>query len=482
MISVRHAVAVAALACLLPALGALPGAEASSTMRATAQTCASPTSPAEVGSVDPARHLVVLVHGWTGTASAMATTASMLEERMGDQVEVRLFDYARHATDWAARATIAPCLADHLRALSDAHRAVGGDGKVFVVAHSMGGLVTLFSTDPSVVATPVTADELGGLVTLDTPFLGSPFGGTVLAEVKEALAEFEALGVVPAAHSDAGQCLQQWSAERELPPDCATPGPLPSGVPLHMVAGVATVERTLFGQRMYDVDLASDGIVWTESMHGYLTGHFTSAGSRQVGFDEVRCTVTSDQTLALLSAARAGGAGVTSIIAAQLRALALLGHDTLVLDAVLAQRVDPLLGVMMLTAGGFYECGHSSITVNDEAIDLVADALTSQLDLLPAAPGDLVEDPSASVWPESRDDGPPALYVWLGANMMEFPDWVACDAARDWCLLGGSERHTLVRVDGLEVVGTLDASLEDPFAGLRALGLRRVPARQILGS
>ncbi len=89
---------------------------------------------------------------------------------------------------------------------------------------------------------------------------------------------------------------------------------------------------------------------------------------------------------------------------------------------------------------------------------------------------------SANAWPSDRDDGPPSLYIWLGANMHGFPDWVACDDATTYCLVGyPGQEHLLVQTSGLVVIGTVDDSATDPRQELLALGLPDEIVTQILG-
>lgn len=94
--------------------------------------------------------------------------------------------------------------------------------------------------------------------------------------------------------------------------------------------------------------------------------------------------------------------------------------------------------------------------------------------------GETAATPGSSVWPEDRDDGPPALYVWVGASLLEFPDWVACDDSQQWCLLGGTGSHTLVEMDGLTNVGAIPATSRSPSAALARLGVPPASVREIL--
>jgi hypothetical protein len=89
---------------------------------------------------------------------------------------------------------------------------------------------------------------------------------------------------------------------------------------------------------------------------------------------------------------------------------------------------------------------------------------------------------SGSTWPTDSDDGPGTLFVWLGANMYGFPDWVACDDTTTYCLVGyhGGE-HMLVQMSGLDVVGEVADSATDPRGELLALGLSDATVIQILG-
>ncbi|RPF39359.1 triacylglycerol lipase [Streptomyces sp. TLI_185] len=81
---------------------------------------------------------VVLVHGWTGNAGNMNPVKNGLEKRLNrtiESVKLLAFDYQAANFHWAANPEIAACLADYLRQVSQAH----GNGKVLVVAHSLGG-------------------------------------------------------------------------------------------------------------------------------------------------------------------------------------------------------------------------------------------------------------------------------------------------------------------------------------------------------
>ena len=65
-----------------------------------------------------------------------------------------LFDDKRYNTVWASDASIAACLADYIRQVSDLHRERGGNGRVFLVAHSMGGLAVRFALESGTAGSP----------------------------------------------------------------------------------------------------------------------------------------------------------------------------------------------------------------------------------------------------------------------------------------------------------------------------------------
>jgi hypothetical protein len=85
-----------------------------------------------------------------------------------------------------------------------------------------------------------------------------------------------------------------------------------------------------------------------------------------------------------------------------------------------------------------------------------------------------------AAWPTGADEGPPALTMWLGANLYAFPEWVACDDARAWCLVGGTSEHMLVQLDGLSDRGRVPDASPDPIAAMVRLGAPRASATQIM--
>ena len=133
-----------------------------------------------------------------------------------------------------------------------------------------------------------------------------------------------------------------------------------------------------------------------------------------------------------------------------------------------------------ITIGGGTDCIETvSITLTPDGDRLLYDANDG------LATGVLVRGRYTEVtgqWPTDRNDGPPVLYAWIGANLMELPAWVACDDAVDWCLLGGSTTHALVEMDGLDIAGTIPNSSSDPAGALASLGVSAGSVDEILGT
>ena len=348
---------------LLFMIGLVPvPAEAANTLVAP-QGCPGRSSHAtDPGSLDPRHHPLVLVHGWQGSSDSMSPVERGLQKALPDTFDVRYFDYRTAADKWASKPAIAACLADYVNEVSANNRRDGGDGKVYLVGHSMGGLAIRFASDAASVPDPIPAAVIGGVVTFDAPHQGSPFGDTLLATV----AQF-GLGVLkrslPGSDSDAAKCLARHDAQRLLPTGCATPPYLPGGTRVTQIAATNTVRRTLFGLTLYDLILSSDGVVGVDSSHGYLnSGPVGSASPRgAIGLPGVTCVTTSDQTVKLLKSAVSGGNLAVGIVKAELQALGQLWYDNAVLDQINSGNVGPELAVMLATALFVYPCGHSAM-------------------------------------------------------------------------------------------------------------------------
>lgn len=376
----------AALVVVLAAMGLVPAP-------AHARPACMPTGIAAT-SFGAHRHPLVGVHGWTGKPGQMTATLDAITRAMPNTFDPIAFDYSNANTDWAADPRVAQCLATFVDAVSDKQRAAGGDGRVFVVAHSMGGLATRFATDVRyAVDQPVKPGVLGGVVSFDTPYLGSPFGNTAAGSAKQALDEFwdalTAKRLMPDRSSDAVRCLAVHDQTRPLPSGCAYPPFLPSGVPVGQIGGDITLSRTLFGQKLYDVPLRSDGVVSTDSSTGYLSsgppGSTPPRGS--FGFQDIACTTTTDRTLDAVRTLVGSPNIVAGIIKTQLLAIGQLGLDSRILDQVLADDPRAELMVTLLAAAiSDSGCTHTNILTEPRAIAAAVTFLKKQIQTPAAAP------------------------------------------------------------------------------------------------
>lgn len=376
----RLASAVAALlACLSMILVPAMAAEGSASLAVSSPSaCPHPTDPTRVAKE---RHPVVLIHGWTGNAGSWGETIKGLTQRLPDVFDFRAFDYEAYNTDWAAHPAVADCLALYVNQLGSEHRQAGGDGRVYMVAHSMGGLAVLFASNPAYARSPIRDEYFGGLTTIGTPYQGSPFGNTVLAQLSESWDElWGPRKVLPPRTSDAAKCLARHDEKHWMPVGCDKP-PAAPGKPITMISTTTTISRTLFGAKLYDVGLNTDGAVPVPSASGYLSSEYDRKGVRtQVGVRDVTCHTTSEQSLALLrgalSGSRAGLAG--AVIGAEVAALGQISSDTAVLDQVISGEPGLELGTMSLVSAWLDACGHSNSPRNPEVLDRVADSLLSQ--------------------------------------------------------------------------------------------------------
>ncbi len=260
-------------------------------------------SSAGCGASDPigARLPVLFVHGFN--ASAKAWSPGTLSEFCTARTYSTTFDYGPWSNEWVTDSHIGPALAGKILDLANASKAGGGPGKVLVVAHSMGGLAVRCAADgrcngdvggapagqPSLVA-----KDLAGVVTFDTPNLGSFLRGDggalvadslgdVLSDACDARYLFSAgsqmnsvcdeIRVLATSHASRG--FTPGSSELNALPD------EPAGVPVLAVAGQVAVQvSVLFTTAV--VSRGTDLIVGTDS---------ALAQSRVVGHEGGQLTV-----------------------------------------------------------------------------------------------------------------------------------------------------------------------------------------------
>lgn len=192
--------------------------------------------------------VALVLHGWNG--HALVDTRNLLDDRLDDSWAVVAYDYHSLNAYWPDKSGADLCLRDHIVGL---HDATGKDSaNIFLVGHSMGGILSRFT----LARYPELADLVGGVVTLDTPHLGSPFGSSLLSQL------FGNGG-------DGGKCLALHHPG-DLPAGCELAPYIPQQVPVAQIAGAVTLTRTflLFGSHKLATD--GDGTVWNRSQTGYV--------------------------------------------------------------------------------------------------------------------------------------------------------------------------------------------------------------------
>lgn len=199
---------------------------------------------------------VLFVHGVTASAAVwreplLRSTASMIDYMATVKgVALYTFDYGPHSLDWVADPTIGPHLANAIDCLA---RSTGK--KVVVVAHSMGGLATLWASHQRVGGRSV-GDELAEVITIGTPTLGSQAaqsGDEIEHDYPALWAIFKLCGINGEHHPTDSKCAVLSSVDtragRAMRPgssELAQLGQFPASVPVHRIAGDETVEWNVF--------------------------------------------------------------------------------------------------------------------------------------------------------------------------------------------------------------------------------------------
>jgi pimeloyl-ACP methyl ester carboxylesterase len=340
------------------------------------------TSSTPTANQSASRRPAVFVHGWTGNGNvrtgkpSLQALAEVLTRQVDNQIQPYFYDYGPVSTTWASRPEVAGCLGEYVTAVSKAFRDEGGDGKVLIVAHSMGGLAALYAADSRYTIAPI-GPLLAGVVTFDTPYLGSPWGGTSPAGLWE---QFNVAGV-PSPSSDAGRCLGLRGQHGALPANCGDEPPLlPVGVPLQQIAGSIAVHRSFFGFAAYDLPLASDAVVSVDSASSYLDAAATGVSKKgqKTRLDTDGCVVdysaVQDRILSKVFSPTPAG-----LIAAGLLELAQLRIDSTAMDAAVSGHLTP--GAIVYDAAAILTapCSHLNVTHDQSAMNKATEGLKADL-------------------------------------------------------------------------------------------------------
>ncbi|WP_346619650.1 alpha/beta fold hydrolase [Blastococcus montanus] len=328
---------------------------------APGSACLDPRTPTPAAPQVSDARPVVLVHGWTG--KPLTELAGRIEGRLDGHIATYLFDYGKYSSYWANNGHIAACLAEFVRAVSQ----VSGGQRVIVVAHSMGGIATRYAFMSRYASPPLTAAHVGAVVTLATPWTGSPFGGTNWAKAKEAFLSGGAdLPNIFTGTGDGGFCLgvhleTQKLADGDEGGCGSVPAYFPAGVQLTSIAGDVTVERTAFGHTLYTLPLGGDGIVDRSSAQGYLFSgpdRRPPAGQTDLTNGITPCRVTTDTWYQL---------GLGALVVPWL--------DNAGLDDVGTGTISPTGVAPYLLATVAASCGHVKIVEHGPALDEVVAAV-----------------------------------------------------------------------------------------------------------
>lgn len=144
---------------------------------------------------------VLFVHGLSGKAESWGRE-DRPETLLGAVAKqgrtlVDPFSYETTSLQWVDHPNIGPRLAQRISCLAESSRNSGGPGKVIVVAHSMGGLATRFAAAQTVNSRKVS-DDIGLVITIGTPNLGSAMGNWAIEVVRDACAGFVPTPFIPA--------------------------------------------------------------------------------------------------------------------------------------------------------------------------------------------------------------------------------------------------------------------------------------------
>lgn len=280
-IKLRVTIAVLATVVLLPLGFQLTADSAQAQEQSEVCKTASITKQAsDIGD----KQLIVSAHGYGSDASAWGLRerdyeGSMLQAIDGniDNTYYYPFNYASYNQQWVTDSNIGPKLADTISCLAQLSRDGGGNGKVIVLAHSMGGLATRYAAES-------VGNDIGLVITIGTPHHGAVLGNALWGAVAVACSNGIASNFITHRLQDNSLCtgnqssqgLAKWSSDmRELPD-------FPDSIPVKAIAGNLSLYFS-FRRWNWTLKTGSDTIVGVESAtHQYTTDFQTGDGKRIV--------------------------------------------------------------------------------------------------------------------------------------------------------------------------------------------------------
>jgi hypothetical protein len=214
------------------------------------------------------RTAVIFVHGWMpgqpsswGSDSQPGSMFATIDWMHGTWVSA--FNWSPTNGEWVTNPGNGPALAQYIHHVAQASRKGGGNGKVIIVAHSMGGLLTRYAANVWLGKDHV-ADDIGMVITLGTPNTGS-FWSNAGDKARALLCWEQTYNSqnfqVPSDFCKDWTALSGMSAYGDK---IASLPELPSRIPLYAIAGNEVIHIRL-GLSVVDIPLGGDGVVTTSS-------------------------------------------------------------------------------------------------------------------------------------------------------------------------------------------------------------------------
>jgi len=186
---------------------------------------------------------VVFIHGFWGHASDWGSDsdpASMFYAvDMIPGTWTSAFDYSQTNGEWVDNPAIGPRFVTYLNCVAAASKAAGGPGKVIVIAHSMGGLVTRWA------ASNGAGNAIAEVITLGTPNTGAPIAGLGDA-IRQLFCDTQSMLSSPGTGSFCTE-FTALAGMADYSSQIANLPELPGSIPLHAIAGAQTIKDPLGG-------------------------------------------------------------------------------------------------------------------------------------------------------------------------------------------------------------------------------------------